>query len=305
MRILVTGADGFLGRGLLAQLTTSFSQARRLVLTDRSFSGSGPVGSETIAGDLCDLDFVADLLAPGFDLVFHLASVPGSLAETEQDLGHSANLLAPDALARGVAAQCPGARFIFASSIAVYGDLGNGVVTTETRPAPLLTYGAHKLMMEILLSDMTRRGALSAMSLRFPGIVARPPSESGHGSAFMSQIFHRIAAGDAYDCPVPSTSTCWWMSRRAATTALLHAAQMQGPIPTVVQPPVLHASLEAVSEAIARTVGKPARIGWGDDEKLQRIFGAMPPLDAGAAQALGFRADATLEQLAAAALSGE
>lgn len=305
MRILVTGADGFLGQGLAARLTTSYSHARRLVLTDRNFSQPGPAGTETIAGDLCDPEFVADLLATGFDLVFHLASVPGGLAETEQDLGHRANLLAPLALVREVAAQRSGARFIFASSIAVYGDLGDAVVTPGTRPMPLLTYGTHKLMMEILLSDMTRRGTLSAMSLRFPGIVARPPSESGHGSAFMSQIFHRIAAGDAYDCPIPSTSTCWWMSRQAATAALLHAAQMPDPIPTVVQPPVLHASLQAVSQAIARIVGKPARIGWGDDDRLQRIFGAMPPLDAGAAEANGFRADATLEQLATAALSGE
>lgn len=309
MRILVTGADGFLGRGLAAQLAKAYSHASRLVLTDRAFAGPASSGAETIAGDLGDTHFIDELLSPGFDLVFHLASVPGGLAETEQDQGHSANLLAPLALARGVAVQRPGARFVFASSIAVYGDLGDAVVTPETRPAPLLTYGAHKLMLEILLSDMSRRGALSAISLRFPGIVARPPSESGHGSAFMSQIFHRIAAGDAYDCPVPATSTCWWMSRRAAIAALLHAAHMPIPAPTrtptVIQPPVLHASVHAVSEAIARAVGKPARIGWGDDSRLQRLFGTMPPLDARAAHDLGFLADADLDRLATAALSGE
>lgn len=305
MRILVTGADGFLGRGLVAALATAHPAARRLVLTDRAFAGPAPSGSETIAGDLGDQDFLETLLEPGFDLVFHLASVPGGLAEREQDRGHHVNLLAPLALARAAAAHRPGARFVFASSIAVYGNLDERMVTAETRPAPLITYGAHKLMMEILLSDMTRRGALSAMSLRFPGIVARPLGESGHGSAFMSQIFHRIAAGDTYDCPIPAASTCWWMSRKAAVSALLHAAHLADPARTVVQPPVLHADLQRVCDAVCRVTGKQARIRWGSDDGLRRIFGAMPPLDATPALALGFRADANLDTLAKAALSGD
>ncbi|MBW8300743.1 MAG: NAD-dependent epimerase/dehydratase family protein [Hydrogenophaga sp.] len=305
MRILVTGADGFLGRGLAAALCEAYPDAQRIVLTDRAFAGPAPSGSETIAGDLGDQDFLMDLLEPGFDLVFHLASVPGGLAEREQDLGHHVNLLAPVALARAVAANRPGARFVFASSIAVYGELDERPVTAETRPAPLITYGAHKLMTEILLSDMTRCGALSAISLRFPGIVARPLGESGHGSAFMSQMFHRIAAGEPYDCPIPSASTCWWMSRKAAVSTLLHAAHLADPVQTVVQPPVLHADLNEVCDAIRRVTGKRARIRWGDDDNLRRIFGAMPPLDATPALALGFRADADLDTLAEAALSGD
>lgn len=305
MRILVTGANGFLGRGLAKRLAENTPDGGRLVLTDRAFAGEMPAGVEAVTGDLGDPEFLAALLEPGFDRVFHLASVPGGLAERDQDLGHRANLEAPLALARGVAARKPGARFVFASSIAVYGDLKQAVVTTETPPEPLLTYGAHKLMTEILLTDMTRRGALSAISLRFPGIVARPETESGHGSAFMSLLFHRIAAGRDYDCPVAAESTCWWMSRQAAVSALVHAAQIEAPGVTVVQPPVLHADLHAVVRAVARVTGRPAQIRWGADAGLRRIFGSQPPLDATPAIALGFRADADLEALAETALSGE
>ena len=305
MRILVTGADGFLGRGLVNRLASDLADDAQLVLTDRAFSRHVPAGAVAMTGDLGNPDFLADLLERGFDRVFHLASVPGGLAEREQDLGHRANLEAPLALARGVAARKPGARFVFASSIAVYGDLKQELVTEGTPPAPLLTYGAHKLMTEILLSDMTRRGALSAISLRFPGIVARPETESGHGSAFMSQLFHRIAAGRDYDCPIAAESTCWWMSRQAAVSALLHAAEIETPCVTVVQPPVLHADLHSVSQAIAGVTGKQAQIRWGADEEIRRIFGSQPPLDAMPAIALGFRADADLKALAENALSGE
>ena len=305
MRVLVTGADGFLGRGLAARLATWLPQDATLVLTDRSIAKSPVAGAEAVAGDLADPVFRAGLLNPGFDLVFHLASVPGSLAERQQEAGLQVNLHAPISLATEVAAHRPGARFVFASSIAVYGALSGETVTQATPTSPLITYGAHKLMMELLLADMTRRGAVSGISVRFPGIVARPLSESGHGSAFMSQIFHHIADGRRFACPVPAESTCWWMSRQAAVEVLLTAAGLEDRVASVIQPPVLHASIRDVAAATARVTGRPALIDWGEDETLRRLFGAMPPLDATTATSLGFRADADLEALAHAALSGD
>jgi D-erythronate 2-dehydrogenase len=305
MRILVTGANGFLGRGLSARLAEAYPDASRLVLTDRELPPTFGSGIECIAGNLADPDVLAALLEPGFDLVFHLASIPGSLAEREQDLGRRVNLLAPIELASQVAARRPGARFVFASSIAVYGALNGQTVTEATPLAPAITYGAHKHMMETLLSDMTRQKALSALSIRFPGIVARPPTESGHGSAFMSLIFHRIAAGEDYQCPVPAESTCWWMSRAAAIKTLLHAAKIGDEVAGVVQPPALYACIGDVAAATAGVNGRQMRISWGHDEALRQLFGAMPPLDASRALSLGFRADANLETLAKAALSGD
>ncbi|MCA1371137.1 hypothetical protein I6F15_27780 [Bradyrhizobium sp. BRP14] len=117
---------------------------------------------------------------------------------------------------------------------------------------------------------MSRRGEIS-------GIVARPPTQGGHGSAFMSLIFHKIAASEAYECPVPATASCWWMSRSAAISALLHAASIRLASPTVVQLPVLHGTAGDVAAAVARVTGRRAMIEWGDDAKLTRLFGAMPP----------------------------
>ena len=305
MRILVTGADGFLGRGLVAALPDAYPDARSIVVTDRRFSGTALPAMEAVPGDLADPDFIDHLLEPGFDLVFHLASIPGGLAEREQTLGYNINLIAPLRLAQKLTEKCPGATLIFASSIAVYGALGQEPVTVDAGCRPLLTYGAHKLMTETLLSDMTRRGALSAVSLRFPGIVARPPTESGHGSAFMSQLFHAIRAGETYECPVPADSLCWWMSRPAAVKVLLHAAGRHDSRPAVIQPPVLHATVSQVVDATSRVTGKEPHVRFGTDLERQRLFGAIPALDAREAISLGFRADADLDMLAKAALSGD
>lgn len=305
MRVLVTGAGGFLGRGLIARLARDMPDLTRLVATDRAFAADLPAGVETMTGDLADAQFLGHLIEPGFDLVFHLASLPGSLAEREPAAGFAANVTAPLALARSVAERQRGARFIFTSSIAVYGDLGDDMVRPETPCRPALSYGAHKLMLEIFLADLARRGDLSAVSLRLPGIVARPPVETGHGSAFMSQIFHKIAAGAHFACPVPASARCWWMSRDAAITALLHAARIASTTSAVVQPPVLHARIDAVAAAIGRVTDRTPDIAWGDDAILTRLFGALPALDAAPALALGFAADADAEALARAALKGE
>lgn len=304
MRVLITGANGFLGRGLAARAAQSLKGLSSLTLTDRVPAATAPAGALNKPGDLSDPAFLDDLLAPGFDIVFHLASIPGSLAEQEPEAGNRVNLLAPIALARGVAKASPGARFVFASSIAVYGQTGDAPVNENTATAPALTYGAHKLMTEILLSDLTRRGELSAVSLRLPGIVARARQESGHGSAFMSLLFHHASAGEDWNCPVPGSSTCWWMSREAAASVMIHAASLPAGSASVIQPPALHATVQEVTEAAARVTGKPSGTHWGDNETLRRIFGAMPPLDASRALSLGFAPAETPEALARAALSG-
>lgn len=306
MRILVTGANGFLGRGLVSALPKAYPDARCIVLTDRAFATAEASGGMTLMpGDLADPDFLDRLIEPGFDLVFHLASVPGGLAEREQALGHQVNLLATLSLIEKLAGRRQGLRFVFASSIAVYGELGQEPVTEATACQPQLTYGAHKWMTEILLSDMTRRNILSAISLRFPGLVARPATESGHGSAFMSNIFHSIATGQPYHCPVSADSRCWWMSREAAIRVLLQGAGGAKSWPSVIQPPVLEATVKGVADAVARVTGHAAQVTYGDDATLQRIFGAMPPLHANAALSLGFQADVDLDALVKAALSGD
>jgi D-erythronate 2-dehydrogenase len=94
---------------------------------------------------------------------------------------------------------------------------------------PPITYGAHKLACEVLLADFSRRGKLNGRSVRLPGIVARPRAPSVLISAYMSNLLHALASGEAFECPVGPEATSWWMSARRCVENLLHAAVMQVP----------------------------------------------------------------------------
>lgn len=291
MRIIVTGAGGFVAQGLVAALA---EQGAELVLTDLA-PGTGP--GHWLPGDLTDPAHLNALAATAPQVVYHLASIPGSLAEQRPALGWAVNLVAPQELFRRLAATGARPRVVFASSIAVLGALGPGPVDEAATPAPTLSYGAHKWMIEILLADLSRRGELDGVSLRLPGIVARPPSETGHGSAFMSQIFHAASGGAAYELPVAPTATCLWMSRQIVVRNLLHASRIDCamlPAARVVQLPVLRAEVADILAALDAHHGDGATAGIKaqPDARIEALFGRLPPIRTPQAEALGFVADA-------------
>lgn len=100
MHILITGADGFVGAALVQRLLAepqclNATTPRRLSLLDRQFK-PGPVAPNIhlYCGSFGDARLLQSVLAPPVDLVFHLASVPGALAERDPGLGLEVNLLA-------------------------------------------------------------------------------------------------------------------------------------------------------------------------------------------------------------------
>jgi len=314
MRILITGADGFLGRrvarALLARAEAADSPGgnappTELCLTDRT--PFEPIASaiaevSAVVGDLADPGFCSRLAEQRFDSIFHLAASLTLDTETDPDAALAANVAALGRLLPRQAGLRP--RVILASSIAVFGGRLPEIVDDDVRPRPATTYGTHKAIAELMLADMTRRGEVDARCLRLPIVLVRPGAATPAVSDRIAAIIREPLAGRDVLCPLAADTVIPIASAGAVCEALiaLHDAPPEAlPADRTFNLPALSASVAEIAAAVAATGGRRVgRIRIAPDPALQAIVDGWPRrLVSRAASTLGLHADASVADVIA------
>lgn len=308
-RILVTGAGGYIGAALVRRLVQNASHLHIAQITALDINLQGAVLPEypllrKINGSLRDAETRALALAEAPDLVFHLAGITSGQAEQQFEASFDVNVVATMALFEDLRRLGNAPRLVQTSSIGVFGLPLPARIDDQTLPTPTLTYGAHKLMMETLLADYSRRGWIDGRSVRLPSVVARPAGPNGASSSFASDLIRELCAGRPYDCPIDAGGTIWLLSLTACIDALLHAARIdaaQLPRTRAWTLPALRASAAQVVDAISSLYGNETveRIRYCPDPALLAQFARWPQLDTSLAESQGFVADKSLPQLLA------
>lgn len=302
MQIVVTGAGGFVGRELVRLLAGA---GHAVTGIDTAAVGI-PSEARAVAGDLGDPAVRSAALAQGCDALIHLATVPGGAAEADPAASRRINVDAMYDLLLEAAALRPGLRVVYASSIAVFGDPLPPVVDDDTPLSPKMIYGGHKAMMEHAVAMFSNRGLIDGVSLRLPGILARPKGPSGMKSAFMSDLFHALKAGEAFTCPVSAGGMIWAQSVRQCARNMMHALAFDSallPPGRAVTLPALRIAMGELAVEIAQQCGvSPGLVRYQPDAPLEAAFAAQPPLMTPAAERAGFAHDGDLATLVTNAL---
>ena len=187
MKVLVTGADGFVGRWLIRRL---LDDGREVVAAERApLPAPQPPGDILTAEqraavrwlplELRDAESVRRCVDHPYDAVVHLAAV-SSTRDAERDPGDAwtVNAAGTARVAHELGAARRAGRadpvVLLASTSEVYGR-GDERPRRETDPvAPVSSYAASKLGAEIALLETWRRTGLRA-------VIARPFAHTGPG----------------------------------------------------------------------------------------------------------------------------
>lgn len=297
MRIVITGAGGFVGRKLVQRLDD-----HDVVALDNLAEGI-PERPNVIPviGDIGDEAVLNKAFADGCDAVVHLATIPGGAAEQAPELARKVNVDATMRLAEFASLSSVRTRFVFASSIAVFDHPFPAFVDDSTPVLPTMLYGAHKAMMEQWLGTLARRGELDPVSLRLSGVIARPKATSGMKSAFLSELFHALHAGESFVMPVSKNATCWLTSVECAAENFAHALTAdltKAPANRAVTLPALRVRMSDLVVSISEKTGfSPSLVTHTPDAELEATFGNYPPLTTLAGNEMGFRNDGSLDSL--------
>ncbi|MFG2133651.1 D-erythronate dehydrogenase [Streptomyces sp. NPDC048751] len=315
MRVVITGAFGFLGSRLTGTLlrTRTFRGApiTRLVLADRVVRPDSPAARDPLVdivhGDLTDrLD---DVFAEPVDVLFHLAAAVSAECEADFDLGMRANVDTTRALLDAARAQSaaggPMSRVLFASSLAVYGSSPElplpAVVSESSLPMPQSSYGTQKLICEHLVADHTRRGFLDGRVARLMTVAVRPGRPNAAASGFLSGIVREPLAGLPAICPVRSDLRVALASPGRTVKGLLRVAEaergvgpgrLEGRLP--VNLPALTVSVAEMLATLRQVAGDAVAdlVTISPDPAVEAIVASWPAVfDNRRAAALGLEPD--------------
>ena len=294
--VLITGAGGEIGHGLVTRLAAAGSPIITLDVSPLDAS-LVPLVAREFTGSITDTSLLDRMLAEfEVERVFHLAALLSTRSEFTPVTAHHVNVegtlnLLEFAQRQGESHGRPVA-FIYPSSIAAYGipsletKVRAGRVREDEFTHPTTMYGCNKLYCEQLghyYAQHYKQLSADAIArvdfrcVRFPGLISAMTTPSGGTSDYAPEMIHAAARGERYDCFVRADTTIPFMAMPDGIEALLTlAAAPRGALTrTAYNVTAFNPSVNEIHDVVVAAFPN-ARIGYKVDPKRQRIVDSWP-----------------------------
>ncbi len=239
--VLVTGANGEVGHGLIEQIAAEQTMDILALDLDPIDPVVGAHCRATFVGNILDRHLMERIVSE-YEVreIYHLAALLSTRAEYTPETAHQVNVEGTRGLLELALEQASWqgepVKFLFPSSIAVYGlpDPATkeraGKVKEYEWTAPTTMYGCNKLYCEHLgryfanhyrqLAAEPDARRVDFRCIRFPGIISAKTLPQGGTSDFAPEMIHAAASGERYACFVREDSIIPFMVMPDAIKAI-------------------------------------------------------------------------------------
>jgi threonine 3-dehydrogenase len=296
--VLITGAGGEIGHGLIARLATQNNRAIVTLDVSRLDASIASSVDREITGSILDRALLERVLSEyQVELVFHLAALLSTRSEFTPMTAHQVNVEGTLNLLEFAQHEAEShgqpVIFMYPSSIAAYGlpDLATktraGNVKEDEWAHPTTMYGCNKLYCEQLgtyyarhykqLAPVPAAGRVDFRCVRFPGLISALTMPSGGTSDYAPEMIHAAAKGEPYACFVRPDTRIPFMAMPDGVEALLALAEAprERLTRTAYNVSAFSPTAEQIRDVVMQAFPR-ANLTWKVDEKRQGIVDSWP-----------------------------
>jgi len=194
---LVTGAAGFIGRSIAAELLARGKNVRGIdnFMTGKRENLLGLEAMDFIEADINDAAAVAEACR-GVECIFHEAAIPSVPRSIEDPVTSNHAGVSGTVQLLVAAKNAKVRRVVYAGSSSVYGNTPTLPKQEQMQPSPISPYAVSKLAGELYMQSFARVYGLETVVIRYFNVFGPYQDPTSHYSGILAIFTMKMLAGD-------------------------------------------------------------------------------------------------------------